>query len=70
MPAWLRAVAWFTPLFHMNCLVRKLAIVGAPSYALFPHLLSLVALCAAGVTWGFWAVRKLMNENPAAGIPE
>jgi ABC-2 type transport system permease protein len=70
MPAWLRAVAWFTPLFHMNCLVRKLAIVGAPSYALFPHLLSLLALCAAGVCWGFWAVRKLMKENPAAGILE
>jgi ABC-2 type transport system permease protein len=70
MPVWLRAVAWFTPLFHMNCLVRKLAIVGAPSYALFPHLLSLITLCAAGVSWGFWAVRKLINESPAAGILE
>ncbi len=70
MPAWLRVVAWFTPLFHMNCLVRKLAIVGAPSYALFPHLLSLVALCAVAIVWGFWAVHKLMNENPAAGILE
>ena len=70
MPAWLRAVAWFTPLFHMNCLVRKLAIVGAPSYALFPHLLSLVALCAVAIVLGFWAVHKMMNENPAAGIPE
>lgn len=70
MPAWLRVIAWLTPLFHMNCVVRKLAIVGAPWYLLYPHLLAFIALCAIAIVWGFWAVRKLMNENPAAGIPE
>jgi len=49
MPPWVRAIAWCTPLFHMNCLVRKLALVGAPWYMLYPHLFALIAFCAAAI---------------------
>jgi ABC-2 type transport system permease protein len=70
VPVWLRSVAWLTPLFHMNCLVRKLSLVGAPWYLLYPHLICLGALCVVAVAWGFWAVRKEMSLNPDSGVTE
>lgn len=69
-PSYVRAVAWLTPLFHMNCLVRKLALVGAPWYLLYPHLLALLVFCAVAVAWGYWAVREVMAVSPAAEMKE
>jgi ABC-2 type transport system permease protein len=65
LPGWLRAVAFCTPLFHMNCLLRKLSLLGAPPQWVAVHLLALAALAAIGVCWAWWAVGKEMAKDPA-----
>jgi ABC-2 type transport system permease protein len=67
-PEWIRWLGWLMPLFHMNCIVRKSALVGAPpSLLLAQHLLPLIMLGVVAFAWGWWAVRKEMSENPAGG---
>jgi ABC-2 type transport system permease protein len=65
MPAGLRWIAPLMPLFHMNSLMRKTALVGASLGDIWPHLAALVMLCALSVAWGYWGVSSSMKRTKA-----
>ena len=62
MPRWVRWIANLTPLFHMNCLLRKTALIGASIETIWPHLAALAVLCALSVAWGYWGVCNSMKR--------
>jgi lipooligosaccharide transport system permease protein len=58
LPAWLRPVAYLTPLWHGVSLCRAL-VLGTASFPMaLEHVGYLVALAIAGLAWGGWAYRK------------
>jgi len=52
LPAWLRPVAWLTPLWHGVSLCRDLALARADLLPSLGHAAYLGALVALGVRWG------------------
>ncbi len=62
-PVAIQRIAFLTPLFHMNCLIRKSALVGAPASSLYPHLTMLVVLCILTGIWGYTAVCNKMKTD-------
>ncbi|MGA2570936.1 MAG: ABC transporter permease [Terracidiphilus sp.] len=62
MPGWVRWIANLTPLFHMNCLLRKTALIGASIETIWPHLAALAVLCGLFAAWGYWGVCSSMNR--------
>ena len=61
LPAALRAVAWFTPLWHGVALCRSLMLGTLEAGPGLGHLAVLVASSAAGVAWGARTFTRRLN---------
>lgn len=62
-PRWIYYIAILTPLFHMNCLVRKTALVGAPLASLGWHLTAIFCWMLLSIGIGYWAVNRRMSRT-------
>jgi ABC-2 type transport system permease protein len=69
MPHWLRPIAYCTPAFHMNSVLRKVALDGAGPGLLRTHLLALLAYLLISVPWAYYAVWKQLARTERAGFP-
>lgn len=65
MPAWLQKIAYFLPIFHMNSLMRKVNMMGAPAKWVLPHLLFLSIGLVIACAWGYTAFRKWVTDQRA-----
>jgi ABC-2 type transport system permease protein len=65
MPAAVQAVAHYIPIFHMNCIMRKVNMVGASADWVLPHLVALVIWLVLGYTWGYVAFKKWLESQKA-----
>jgi lipooligosaccharide transport system permease protein len=61
LPAWLRPVAYVTPLWHGVALCRALSLGTASLLASAGHLAYLVAVLAAGMAAANWAYRRRLH---------
>ncbi len=68
MPLAIQRIAFLMPLFHMNCLIRKSALVGAPASSLYPHLTMLAVLCILAGIWGYTAVCNKMKRGVSSRV--
>lgn len=67
MPPAVSAVAHCIPLFPMNCIMRKVNLVGASTGMLLPHLLPLIAWLVFAYAWSFRAFKGWCEtERPIA----
>jgi ABC-2 type transport system permease protein len=63
MPHWLRPIAYCTPAFHMNSIVRKIALDGAGPGLLLNHLIALLIMLAIAVPWAYCAVWRQLKRT-------
>jgi ABC-2 type transport system permease protein len=68
MPAAVQAVAHYIPIFHMNCIMRKVNMVGASADWVLPHLVALVIWLVLGYTWGYVAFKKWLESQKALSL--
>ena len=69
MPHWIRPIVYCAPLFHMNSLLRKVALNGAGPGVLLQHLLPLLVWLLVAVASGYLAVWKQMDRTERAKFP-
>jgi ABC-2 type transport system permease protein len=66
MPHAVQAIARCIPIFHMNCIMRKVNLVGATAGWVLPHLLAMTAWLVIAYVWGYRAFKQWCKEqNPA-----
>jgi len=58
MPSALQVVARFLPIFHMNCIMRKVNLVGSTAGWVLPHLFALGTWLVLSYAWGYLAFKK------------
>jgi ABC-2 type transport system permease protein len=58
MPRSVQAIVHFVPIFHMNCIMRKVNLVGATPGWVLPHLLALAVWLVVAYAWGYMAFKK------------
>jgi ABC-2 type transport system permease protein len=58
MPPAVQAIAHCIPIFHMNCIMRKVNLVGAEAGWVLPHLLALGIWLILAYAWGYAAFKK------------
>jgi ABC-2 type transport system permease protein len=66
MPRAVQALAHFIPIFHMNCIMRKVNLVGATASWVLPHLLALAIWLVAAWAWGYAAFKNWCEAQIAA----
>ena len=65
MPAALQVVAHVLPIFHMNCIMREVNLVGVGVGSVLPHLLSLCVFLGLAYAWGYSAFKKWVVSQKA-----
>jgi ABC-2 type transport system permease protein len=70
MPPAVQAIAHFVPIFHMNCIMRKVNLVGATASWVFPHLLALAVWLVVAYAWGYLAFKSWFKAQIVAPLPE
>lgn len=65
MPPAVQAIAQCIPIFHMNCIMRKVNLVGAAAAWVLPHLLALGIWLILAYTWGYMAFKKWCEAQDA-----
>jgi ABC-2 type transport system permease protein len=70
MPPAVSAVAHCIPLFPMNCIMRKINLVGAPAVWLIPHFLSLAIWLVVASALGYAAFKQWYRGQSTAPVPE
>jgi len=70
MPSALQAVARCIPIFHMNCIMRKVNMVGATAGWVLPHLLALTFWLILAYAWGYVAFKSWCRAQGIAPVPE
>ena len=68
-PSLVSAVAHCIPLFPMNCIMRKINLIGAPAGWLLPHFLALAVWLVLAGTLGFAAFKQWCRMQSAAPVP-
>jgi ABC-2 type transport system permease protein len=68
MPPWVRPLVYCFPIFHMNSLLRKVALDGAGPVLVMQHLLPLLVWLPVSMAWGYWGVRKQMVRTGRANM--
>jgi ABC-2 type transport system permease protein len=69
MPRAVQAIAHCIPIFHMNCIMRKVNLVGATAGWVLPHLLALTAWLVVAYAWGYRAFEqwcRAQNMSPVS----
>jgi ABC-2 type transport system permease protein len=66
MPAAVQTIAHCIPIFHMNCIMRKVNLVGATADWVLPHLLMLAAWLIVATAWGYRAFKNWCAEQNLA----
>jgi ABC-2 type transport system permease protein len=70
MPPAIQAIAHFVPIFHMNCIMRKVNLVGATAGWVSPHLLALAVWLVVAYAWGYRTFRQWCKAQGIAPGPE
>jgi ABC-2 type transport system permease protein len=63
MPHWLRPIVFCTPAFHMNSILRKIALDGAGPGLLLNHMAALLIMMAIAIPWAYWAVLRQLART-------
>jgi len=66
MPPAVQAIAHCIPIFHMNCIMRKVNLVGATAGWVLPHLLALAVWLVVGYAWGYAAFKQWCRAQSTA----
>ena len=66
-PAAVSAVAHCIPLFSMNCIMRKVNLIGGPAVWVWPHFLALAIWLVVAYALGYTAFSRWCNAQAAAG---
>lgn len=69
MPLALQAVAHCLPIFHMNCIMREVNLIGATAGWVLPHLLALAVWLVVSYAWGYRAFKQWCNAQSIAPVP-
>jgi ABC-2 type transport system permease protein len=69
MPPAVQAVAHCIPIFHMNCIMRKVNLVGATAGWVFPHLFALAVWLVVAYAWGYRAFEQWCRAQNSAPVP-
>jgi ABC-2 type transport system permease protein len=70
MPPAVSAVAHCIPLFPMNCIMRKINLIGAPASSLIPHFLALAIWLFVASALGYIAFKQWCKTENVAPIPK
>jgi ABC-2 type transport system permease protein len=70
MPPVVNFVAHCIPVFPMNCIMRKVNMIGAPVGWLLPHFLCLAIWLAVAWTLGYAAFKQWCQTQSTAPVPE
>jgi ABC-2 type transport system permease protein len=70
MPPAVQAITPFIPIFHMNCIMRKVNLVGATAGWVLPHLLALVAWLVVAYAWGYAAFKQWCGGQGFTPVPD
>lgn len=70
MPPAIQAIVHFVPIFHMNCIMRKVNLVGATAGWVLPHLLALAVWLVVAYAWGYAAFKNWCKAPDVAPVPE
>jgi len=70
MPPAIRMVAYCIPIFPMNCIMRKVSLVGATAGWVLPHLLALAVWLVVAYAWGYRAFEQWCRTQNKAPSPE
>jgi ABC-2 type transport system permease protein len=65
-----QTIANFIPIFHMNCIMRKVSLVGATAGWVLPHLLALAVWLVAAYAWGYSAFKQWCKVQRIVLAPE
>jgi ABC-2 type transport system permease protein len=69
MPPAVQAIARCIPIFHMNCIMRKVNLVGATAGWVLPHLLAFVVWLVVAYAWGYRAFKQWCRVQSIAPVP-
>ncbi|MGP8259886.1 MAG: ABC transporter permease [Acidobacteriaceae bacterium] len=69
MPSAIQAIVQFIPIFHMNCIMRKVNLIGATAGWVFPHLLALAVWLVVAYAWGYAAFKRWCSAQSIAPSP-
>lgn len=70
MPRPVQLLAHCIPIFHMNCIMRKVNLIGAPAAWVFPHILALAIWLVVACAWGYKAFKKWCETQSVTPAPE
>ena len=70
MPPADQAITPFIPIFHMNCIMRKVNLVGATAGWVLPHLVALAVWLVIAYAWGYKAFKQWCREQNLAPAPD
>jgi ABC-2 type transport system permease protein len=70
MPPAVQAITPFIPIFHMNCIMRKVNLVGATAGWVLPHLVALAVWLVIAYAWGYKAFKQWCREQNLAPAPD
>jgi ABC-2 type transport system permease protein len=69
MPSAVQTVAHFVPIFHMNCIMRKVNLVGATAGWVLPHILALAMWLVVAYAWGYRAFKQWCKAQSMTPVP-
>lgn len=70
MPRAVRMAAYCMPFFPMNCIMRKVNLVGATAGWVLPHLFALAVWLVVAYAWGYAASKQWCRAQSGAPVPE
>jgi ABC-2 type transport system permease protein len=70
MPRVVQAIASCIPIFHMNCIMRKVNLVGATAGWVLPHLLALAVWLVVAYAWGYGAFKQWCRTQSKAPVSD
>ena len=70
MPRTVQAIAHCIPIFHMNCIMRKVNLVGATAGWVLPHLVALAVWLVIAYAWGYRAFKQWCRDQNLAPAPD
>jgi ABC-2 type transport system permease protein len=70
MPPAVQTIAHCIPIFHMNCIMRKVNLVGATAGWVLPHLVALAVWLVLAYAWGYAAFKKWCSVQIIQRDPE
>ncbi len=65
MPRAVQVVAYCIPIFHMNCIMRKVNLIGATAGWVFPHISFLLIWLVIACAWGYVVFRRWIESQRA-----